>query len=528
MATTPASTKGLPLPVRVFNAAMEQQLSLDAYAQSLGITSEGLRAAFTAQLNHGEAASLDQLADLYDLSHETLRDQVRIAPPQETFAAWLKRNMEGVSQHALRTRVQLDAKTLRRFLTAEMLPDSDQAERISRALYIDRMEIARVVAANMVHQADAERLVATTSTAAGPRTVAPVATAEAVRVRAQRTRRRSTTSDADPATVQGAAAPGTALAEPAREGEQLRRAASRRHAGTRNVDAVSEQRTAPEDERPRRSASLTAAGGKTAALPAPSTPAAPVDPTRDAAATGVERPEQPAARGRTTPPTAVPAMAPTAPSSTNSAPVPLAETKYLRRPTARRQAGTTAAAASETIAARGGSALARQGNPPAAATESEAIPALNAPDQPTRRTQRRVRSVSEQAVANATLPTLTHATVDPPAGAGAVDVDPATETVRLAAPTPTALVQPAGLTIETDGALPRVSPLEQSAPPLATSDATAAPAPAPATVPSVLAAETTTLQLTADEVRLIRHWRQLHPHGRRATLHYIGSLLVDE
>jgi hypothetical protein len=51
------------------------------------------------------------------------------------------------------------------------------------------------------------------------------------------------------------------------------------------------------------------------------------------------------------------------------------------------------------------------------------------------------------------------------------------------------------------------------------------------TVPLVtaeLAADTATLQLSPDEVRLIRHWRQLHPHGRRATLQYIGSLLVDD
>jgi len=47
-------------------------------------------------------------------------------------------------------------------------------------------------------------------------------------------------------------------------------------------------------------------------------------------------------------------------------------------------------------------------------------------------------------------------------------------------------------------------------------------------VTAELAADTTTLQLSADEVRLIRHWRQLHPHGRRATLQYIGSLLVDD
>jgi len=51
------------------------------------------------------------------------------------------------------------------------------------------------------------------------------------------------------------------------------------------------------------------------------------------------------------------------------------------------------------------------------------------------------------------------------------------------------------------------------------------------TVPLViadLATDTTSLQLSVDEVRLIRHWRQLHPHGRRATLQYIGSLLVDD
>jgi hypothetical protein len=38
----------------------------------------------------------------------------------------------------------------------------------------------------------------------------------------------------------------------------------------------------------------------------------------------------------------------------------------------------------------------------------------------------------------------------------------------------------------------------------------------------------TTLQLSPDEARLIRIWRRLHPHGQRATLQYIGSLLVEE
>src|SRR5262249_31920861 len=70
-------------------------------------------------------------------------------PCDESFGMWLKRNMEGITQHGLRKRAQLDSQTLKRFLNGEELPDSDQAERISRALYIDRMEIARVVTANM-------------------------------------------------------------------------------------------------------------------------------------------------------------------------------------------------------------------------------------------------------------------------------------------------------------------------------------------------------------------------------------------
>jgi hypothetical protein len=534
MPTTPVVTKNLPLPLRVFSAAMERQLSLDAYAQSLGISSESLRAVFTAQINHLDSAILDQLADIYDLSHEALRDQLQIVPPQESFAAWLKRNMEGISQHALRTRVQLDAKTLRRFLNAEMLPDSDQSERISRALYIDRMEIARVVTANMVHQADAERLVATTGIAADQRAASPAVTAEATRVRSQRTRRQNTTFDVDPATVQGAAPAQAVVVEPALEGKDLRPAGSRRQAGTKRVDAAREHLTAREDERPRRPATRREAGRKIA-QPSPSTPASPIDTTRDSTATIVERSEHPTVRGRTTLTTVVPAMTPTTPSPTNLALAPAAEAEQPRPRITPRQAGTTVIADRKTITARNGRALAQQDNPTAAATDSEAIPALNAPNQATPRKQRRARPVSKQAAADTTPPTMIAPVMYPPDNEGTVEVDPSTETVLIAAPTPAAILHPAELAIETDGALPRVSPLNLPDLHLPTSDAPAAPAasaiaalpPAPVTATSVLPADTTTLQLTADEARLIRHWRQLHPHGRRATLHYIGSLLVD-
>jgi hypothetical protein len=235
----------------------------------------------------------------------------------------------------------------------------------------------------------------------------------------------------------------------------------------------------------------------------PSRPASPIDLTHDSAATDVERPEHPTARRRTTP--------------ANVAPT--AETEQLRPRTARRQAGTSATADRDTMTAGIDSALAQQDNALAAATDSEAIPALNTPNQPTRRTQRRAKPVSKHMAADATPPTMISPALDALASEGPVDVDPATETNLIAAPTPTAIVQPAGLAIETDEALARVPPSDLPGLPLPTSDAT---------VTSVLASDATTLQLTADEVRLIRHWRQLHPHGRRATLHYIGSLLVDE
>jgi transcriptional regulator with XRE-family HTH domain len=445
MPTTPAITKDLPLPARIFHAAMEQQLSLADYAQRLGISSESLRAVVMAQLNHVEPAILDHLADLYHQSPDALREQLSIAPPQESFANWLKHNMEGISQHALRGRVQVDAKTLKRFLNAELLPDSDQAERIARALYIDRRELARVVAANMVHQADVEGVADTASTTAEPATVRP-----------RRIRPQNAPSNAEPANAEAAAAIGAALVEPALEGTRLRRAASRRQAGTKMVDAPKEPLIGPEADMPRRPAARHKTGAKTAAPPS------------------------------------------------------------------------------------------------AAAADSETLPAFNAPNQHITRKQRRAEPVSKQGSADAAPPVIVPREVVAPASEVAIELDPASDTARIATAAPTAVAQLTRLAMATDGAVPRTPPSDVRGPALPTSDATAtpttaaitpanrlrpappsasttiAPSPAPAAVTSVVAADTTTLQLTADEVRLIRHWRQLHPQGRRATLHYIGSLLVED
>jgi hypothetical protein len=84
---------------------MEQQRSLADYAQSLDISAASLRAIVTAQLDHVEPSTLDRLADRYQQSRETLSDQVSIAPPQGSFAAWLKRNSASWHGHGCRERI---------------------------------------------------------------------------------------------------------------------------------------------------------------------------------------------------------------------------------------------------------------------------------------------------------------------------------------------------------------------------------------------------------------------------------------
>jgi hypothetical protein len=457
MPITPASTKELPLPARIFRAAMEQQRSLADYAQSLGIGADELRAIVMAQLDNVEPDILNQLADLYQQPRKTLRDQLPMTPPQESFAAWLKRNMEGISQHALRTRVQLDSKSLKRFLNGEMLPDSDQAERLARALYVDRTELAGVVTATMIDQADAVHLVDTTGTSEAHRTIRP-----------PRTRRQKATSHAEQTIAEGAAAYG----------------------GTKTAGIVGEPQTAPEADLARRPAARRQAGTKIATPPSHPTPPSPIDP------------------------------------------VPAIEIKHAKQPTADRQAGTTAAAASEIPTTSPLGAIVHRDNPTVSATGSDLQPAFKAPTQLSTRRQRRSGTEAKPGAAVAASPVITPREGETLVSQAAVERDPAADTILIATDAPGVIAPPTEVAVETNGAvrLDRKASARSSshATDASTASTTTALASTPAPLPSAVAADTTTLQLTADEVRLIRHWRQLHPHGRRATLHYIGSLLVED
>src|SRR5262245_54842861 len=147
MATASLATKKMPLPVELFSGAMERQLPLADYATNIDLHPDILSQALTGRLKGADSHPLNALAQAIKRDPEQL--DLTTLPCDESFGMWLRRNMEGITQHGLRTRAQLDSQTLKRFLNGDQLPDSDQAERISRALYIDRMEIARVVTANM-------------------------------------------------------------------------------------------------------------------------------------------------------------------------------------------------------------------------------------------------------------------------------------------------------------------------------------------------------------------------------------------
>jgi hypothetical protein len=428
MPTTPASLKDLPLPVRIFRAAMERQRSLADYAQSLDIGADSLRAIVTAQLDHVEPGTLDQLADLYQQPRKTLRDQLSVAPPQESFAAWLKRNMEGISQHALRTRVQLDSKTLKRFLNGEMLPDSDQAERLARALYIDRTELARVVTATMIDQADAAQLGGPAGTGADQLLPSPVIADEQATQRPPRARRRKPTSQAEQASTE-ATAP---------------------NADTTTADTVGEQRAEPSADNARHPSARRQAATQAAA---------------------------PVASPATKPPIE---------------PLPAPALEHAMPPAGRRTA-TASAAATERTMANPVEAMASQDNRGAADTASGMLPATKAATQPSTRKRRSAEAIAKPGAEDVASHSVASGEGAAPAGQEAVERDA----------TPPAVAPPIANTATT---LASTRPI----------------------TPSVVAADTTTLELTVDEVRLIRHWRQLHPHGRRATLHYIGSLLVED
>jgi hypothetical protein len=521
MATASLSTKKIPLPVALFSGAMERQLPLADYARNIELHPDILRQALTGRLKDADSHSLNALAKAINRDPQQL--DLTTLPFNESFGMWLKRHMEGITQHGLRTRAQLDSQTLKRFLNGEQLPDSDQAERISRALYIDRLEIARVVTAN---------LAAASPAIASQESPEPMAVV----------RQSNSSIELGTSTAAGQLVTGT----------QWRRASSR-HASAEPASSPSAVAPTTIDE----TASATAEPDTAAAGHAPiagkrrkraSKPGAQL-PAPTVAALATHRPHdelsslptveaQEADRdGGSIPAAAAPLV--------DQGLQPTTQSTRLRKSRSRRQpnqviTSSPSAMVDASTSIENGQQPTREEYPasqpvvPAAVDHAEVltppVPAKTVTEKeartrrPERSTTRGLANVAAAHQRPALTETQMAADDRPEAGFAAEDRSSrqASSRRRLRS------IEASATDISSSGDVPSsfAAEIAPSKP-----DERSADSSMDRTVPLItaeLAAETTSLQLSADEVRLIRHWRQLHPHGRRATLQYIGSLLVDD
>jgi hypothetical protein len=519
MATASLSTKKMPLPVELYYGAMERQLPLADYARDIDLHPDILRQALTGHLKGADSHPLNALAKAINRDPEQL-DLTTLAC-DDSFSTWLKRNMEGITQHGLRARAQLDSKTLKCFLNGDLLPDSDQAERISRALYIDRMEIARVVTANMA--------------AASP----AIASQKSPEPRA--IGRQSNLS-----IEFGTSTPAEQLATGTR-----RRRASQRQASTEPAFSLSTvapttiDETSPTTERPATAATegspIAGKRAKRASKPEAQL-GAPI-----VAAMATHRPHDessslPAVEAQEADRDG--ASAPVAPPVAQE-PQPATRITRLGKSRSRRQDNlaitpSPSAGVDGSTGIESGRQATLEEYPashrivPAAIDQAEVLtppmPAKTATEKEVK--TRRPKRSSTHGLATVTAAQKTPALTEKQEVA---DERPAagfatrnrTSTQASSRQRPKTIEAPATDTA-TSGEV-RSSFAAEIA--LSKPDERGVDITIERTVPLVtaeLTADTTSLQLSADEVRLIRHWRQLHPHGRRATLQYIGSLLVDD
>jgi hypothetical protein len=500
MITASPSTKPMPIPLEIFYGAMERQLPLAEYARNIDLHPDILRQALTGCLQGADSQPVNALAKAINRDPEQL--DFTTLPCAESFGMWLKRNMEGITQHGLRARAQLDSQTLKRFLNGDLLPDSDQAERISRALYIDRMEIARVVTANMA---------ATSPAIARQQSPEPRAMGRQSVIGTQRRRASSRHTSTEPASS-AVAINETALV-------------------TLESDMAATGDSPLAGKRPKR------ASKPGAQVSAPIVAAIATHQPRDEAATfsAVESQEADREGG------SVPAAAPLIDQGLQ----PPTQSKRLRTSGSRRQPNhaitSDSSAVVDTSTSIGNRRRATMEEHP---VSQPVVPA--AVDRAELLTPPvRAKTVTEK---EAGTRRPKRSTIHGLANVAAVEQTPARTETKLAADD-----RPVrGFEVE-DGSSKRASSRRRPRSDGATAteisssgempysfaaeiapskpDERSADTSLDRTVPLVtaaLTADTTTLQLSPDEVRLIRHWRQLHPHGRRATLQYIGSLLVDD
>lgn len=492
MTTISPSTKKMPLPIQIFYGAMEQQVPLADYARNIDLAPDILHQALAGHFQSTHSEEVNALARAIKRDPE----QIDLTPVRcdEPFSIWLKRNMEGITQHGLRVRAQLDTKTLKRFLNGDLLPDSDQAERISRALYIDRIEVARVITANI---------------ALGSPSIARQEATEAVAIRGQSvigTRRKRTGSQ--PASAEPAV---LLLDEPPTSIEE-------------SVPAMVEPDTAaPGDlstgrKRPKRSAKT----GVQVQTPIGAEPAMHLPQDEPSSSPPVEIQEI----GRD-----CDSVSAAVPLHDDPLLQPAPESKRSRKSRSRGQPDQANISGlngvvdeSQPILEESDSKLVIPAAIDQAASHTLPVAAGIVAEKETR-TRRPKQVIHDSVAATEHAPGLTELKT--------ADEKPIGEIILEERSTKRAGSRRKQAAIEATADIPtsdmmRASSAAETVPSKPDEQADSSTEQTSPLVTAELAVDPAILQLSPDEVRLIRHWRRLHPHGRRAAIHYIGSLLLDD
>jgi hypothetical protein len=152
MSTSGSYPEKLPLSVLLFHAAMNRNLSISDFAETLGVGPISLRQFILGKTQRPRQKTIDLIGQILDMSSDEVRRRMDLPPEAAPkFSEWLEAQIEGRFSRAKLTReTKISDGALRNYLSGQTLPDSDQAQRLVEALDIDSLQLAGMIVANQV------------------------------------------------------------------------------------------------------------------------------------------------------------------------------------------------------------------------------------------------------------------------------------------------------------------------------------------------------------------------------------------
>ncbi|NTW00757.1 MAG: XRE family transcriptional regulator [Oscillochloris sp.] len=152
MPTNGSYPEKLPLSVLLFHAAMERDLSISDFAESLGVGPISLRQFILGKTQRPRQKTIDLIGQTLTMSSDEVRRRMDLLPEAAPkFSEWLETQIEGRFSRAKLTReTKISDGALRNYLSGQTLPDSDQAQRLVETLEVDGLQLASMIVANQV------------------------------------------------------------------------------------------------------------------------------------------------------------------------------------------------------------------------------------------------------------------------------------------------------------------------------------------------------------------------------------------